>query len=63
VSKSTVSRICKDLDEQVEACRSRPLDHTSFAYVFCDAERSTRQTARDEDGRRRDEGRSRGMAM
>jgi putative transposase len=30
VSKSTVSRICKDLDEQVEVFRSRPLDHTGF---------------------------------
>jgi putative transposase len=37
VSKSTVSRICKDLDEQVEVFRSRPLDHTGFPYVFCDA--------------------------
>jgi putative transposase len=37
VSKSTVSRICKDLDEQVETFRSRPLDHTAFPYVFCDA--------------------------
>ncbi len=37
VSKSTVSRICKDLDAQVAAFRSRPLDHTRFPYVFCDA--------------------------
>jgi len=37
VSKSTVSRICADLDEQVGAFRTRRLDHTSFPYVFCDA--------------------------
>lgn len=37
VSKSTVSRICGQLDEQVEAFRSRRLDHTGFPYVFCDA--------------------------
>lgn len=37
VSKSTVSRICKDLDEQVESFRCRSLDHTGFPYVFCDA--------------------------
>ena len=37
VSKSTVSRICKDLDDQVEAFRTRTLAHTTFPYVFCDA--------------------------
>jgi putative transposase len=37
VSKSTVSRICKQLDDQVEAFRSRPLGHTTFPYVFVDA--------------------------
>ena len=37
VSKSTVSRICGELDEQVNAFRNRRLDHTTFPYVFCDA--------------------------
>jgi transposase-like protein len=37
VSKSTVSRICAQLDEQVTAFRDRPLDHTVFPYVFLDA--------------------------
>jgi putative transposase len=37
ISKSEVSRICADLDEQLEAFRTRPLDHIEFPYVFCDA--------------------------
>ncbi len=37
VSKSTVSRICAEIDEHVEAFRSRTLAHTDFPYVFCDA--------------------------
>ena len=37
ISKSEVSRICADLDETVEAFRSRRLDHTEFPYVFLDA--------------------------
>jgi transposase-like protein len=37
VSKSTVSRICAELDEQIAAFRDRRLDHTTFPYVFCDA--------------------------
>ncbi len=37
VSKSTVSRICQEIDEQVEVFRSRRLDHTTFPYVFLDA--------------------------
>ena len=37
VSKSTVSRICAGLDEQVAAFRTRPLHHTTFPYVFLDA--------------------------
>jgi putative transposase len=37
VSKSTVSRICKQLDDHVEAFRSRTLGHTTFPYVFLDA--------------------------
>jgi transposase-like protein len=36
VSKSTVSRICVEIDEQVEVFRTR-LDHLDFPYVFVDA--------------------------
>lgn len=37
VSKSTVSRICAEIDEQVEVFRTRGLDHLAFPYVFVDA--------------------------
>jgi len=37
ISKSEVSRICAQLDEDVAAWRSRPLDHLTFPYVFLDA--------------------------
>ncbi len=37
VSKSTVSRICAEIDEQVEVFRTRRLDHLEFPYVFLDA--------------------------
>lgn len=37
ISKSEVSRICAELDETVEAFRSRRLDHAEFPYVFLDA--------------------------
>ncbi len=37
VSKSKVSRICVQLDEDVAAWRSRPLDEIAFPYVFLDA--------------------------
>jgi putative transposase len=37
VSKSEVSRICGELDEPLEAFRTRPLGHVEFPYVFCDA--------------------------
>jgi putative transposase len=37
VSKSTVSRICADIDEQVAVFRDRRLDHTAFPYVYLDA--------------------------
>lgn len=37
ISKSEVSRICKRLDEHVEAFRNRPLGHTKFPYVYLDA--------------------------
>jgi putative transposase len=37
VSKSTVSRICSEIDEHVAVLRERRLDHTGFPYVFLDA--------------------------
>jgi putative transposase len=37
ISKSEVSRICGELDQEVAAFRSRPLSHTGFPYVFLDA--------------------------
>ncbi|MEB8343415.1 IS256 family transposase [Streptomyces endophyticus] len=37
ISKSEVSRICADLDEQLTAFRERTLDHVRFPYVYLDA--------------------------
>ncbi|MDP8958286.1 MAG: IS256 family transposase [Actinomycetota bacterium] len=37
ISRSTVSRICAEIDVEVEAFRSRALDHLAFPYVFLDA--------------------------
>ncbi len=37
ISKSTVSRICQEIDEQVAVFRTRGLDHLAFRYVFVDA--------------------------
>jgi len=37
VSKSTVSRICGEIDTEVDAFRSRRLDHTTFPYLWLDA--------------------------
>jgi putative transposase len=37
ISKSTVSRICEQLDTEVAAFRDRSLDHVEFPYVFVDA--------------------------
>ncbi len=37
ISKSQVSRICADLDEVVEAWRSRPLDAGPYTFVWIDA--------------------------
>ena len=37
ISKSEVSRICADLDEEVGAFRDRPLTDTAFPYLFLDA--------------------------
>ena len=37
ISRSTVSRICKDIDEGVHEFLARSLDHTWFPYLFVDA--------------------------
>ena len=37
ISRSEVSRICTELDAEMEAFRSRPLGHVEFPYVYCDA--------------------------
>src|SRR5690606_16761938 len=37
ISKSEVSRICQNLDEDVTAFRERTLDATAYPYVFVDA--------------------------
>jgi len=37
ISKSEVSRICKDLDTEVAAFRDRSLKDTTYPYVFLDA--------------------------
>ena len=37
ISKSEVSRICAELDSEMEAFRTRPLGHVEFPYVYCDA--------------------------
>ena len=37
VSKSTVSRICAEIDEEVAVFRTRTLDHVAMPYVYLDA--------------------------
>jgi transposase-like protein len=37
ISKSQVSRICADIDVQVQAFLNRPLEETGYAYVYLDA--------------------------
>jgi putative transposase len=37
VSKSTVSRICAGIDEEVAVFRTCRLDHVAFPYVYLDA--------------------------
>ena len=37
ISKSEVSRICAELDQEVAAFRSRSLAHTAFPHAFLDA--------------------------
>ena len=37
LSKSQVSRMAKDLDKEVDAFRTRPLDGGPYTYVWLDA--------------------------
>src|SRR3546814_10267027 len=37
VSKSTVSRICSGIDDEITAFRTRRLDHMAMPYVYLDA--------------------------
>ena len=37
ISRSEVSRICSELDRDLDAFRNRRLDHVRFPYVFADA--------------------------
>jgi transposase-like protein len=37
ISKSEVSRICAELDRDLDAFRARPLGHVAFPYAFADA--------------------------
>ena len=37
ISKSSVSRICGDIDEVVNTFMTRSLDHTWFPYLYLDA--------------------------
>ena len=37
ISKSQVSRICQDIDQQVQAFLARPLESSGYAYVYLDA--------------------------
>jgi putative transposase len=37
ISKSEVSRICAELDTELETWRTRDLSHAAFPYVVCDA--------------------------
>jgi putative transposase len=37
VSTSTVSRVCKGIDDEVAVFRTRPLDHLAMPYVYLDA--------------------------
>ena len=37
ISKSQVSRICQEIDQQVQAFLARPLESRSYAYVYLDA--------------------------
>jgi transposase-like protein len=37
ISKSQVSRICQEIDQQVQGFLNRPLQETGYAYVYLDA--------------------------
>ena len=37
ISKSQVSRICQEIDQQVQAFLNRPLQESGYAYVYLDA--------------------------
>jgi putative transposase len=37
ISKSQVSRICQEIDQQVQAFLGRPLESSCYAYVYLDA--------------------------
>ena len=37
ISKSQVSRICQEVDQQVQAFLNRPLQKSGYAYVYLDA--------------------------
>ena len=37
ISKSQVSRICQEIDQQVQAFLNRPLQEAGYAYVYLDA--------------------------
>jgi transposase-like protein len=37
ISKSQVSRICQEIDQQVQVFLSRPLESSGYAYVYLDA--------------------------
>jgi transposase-like protein len=37
ISKSQVSRICQEIDQQVQAFLNRPLEGSGYAYVYLDA--------------------------
>nr|WP_255111631.1 transposase [Synechococcus sp. RedBA-s] len=37
ISKSQVSRICQEFDQQVQAFLNRPLQESGYAYIFLDA--------------------------
>jgi putative transposase len=37
ISRSEMSRICAELDQEMEGFRTRQVDHVAFPYLFCDA--------------------------
>ena len=37
ISRSPVSRICQEIDEQVQAFLTRPIDTSDYAYLYLDA--------------------------